>query len=363
MGAVVKTTVFVAMVLFSIVSMCTTYISLSDSILPTPTVHVQFTEEVVWTCSVLALALSIAIGLMLFAIKIAVIDGQKRLSVVGIIGLAVIAFISISFNMDVLYRIADNDFFLSFSTARMKAPYEDYLVQAQSELRTRRVTLRKGVALQEGELDAEIRGLREAPEGYGTIAKKEDYELTLLQKTSAVELESIDEAFERKKEADTLLASTVPNSTDEIEKLQHELRVIIKDIAAATSLPMPKPTKTESPLFAVFAKLFNLRTIGIKEIFILLVAIFLDLGDIVGYSLVPNKKKRTLKLITPVGPEPVSADVSLPPHLQERLQLDDQPGVGRPLEITDGAEELAAAQGTDQPSRRASKRPFGFRKR
>ena len=363
MSAIVKTIVFVAMVLFSIVSMCTTYISLSDSILPAPTILVQLTEEFAWTCSVLALFLSIAIGLMLFAIKIAVIDGQKRLNVLGIVGLAVIAFISISFNMDVLYRIADNDFFLSFSTGRMKAPYEDYLVQAQSELRTRRDTLRKGVALQEGELDAEIRGLREDPRGYGTVAKKEDYELTLLQKTTAVELESIDEAFERKKEADALLASTVPNSTDEIEKLQHELRVIVKDVAAATSLPMPKPIKTESPLFAVFAKLFDLRTIGYKEIFILLVAIFLDLGDIVGYSLVPNKKKRTLKLITPIGPEPVSADVTLPPHLQEHPQLDDRSTPTEPIEITDGSNKLAAAQGTDQPSRRASKRPFGFRRR
>lgn len=363
MGAVVKIAILTAMVILTVVSMWTTYESLNDSILPEPTVRIHITDSFIWDCSIFALGLSFAIGLMLFAIKVAVIDGQKRLNIVGIIGLAVIAFISISFNMDVLYRRANSDFFINFSTTRMTSVYEDYLVRAQAELGARRAELRKLVARQEGELDAEIRGLREAPEGYGRIAKQEDYQLTLLSKTTAVELEGIDEAIKKKEEADALLASAATESIDDIEKLQQELRVVIKDVAAATGIPLPPPVKMENPLFTVFAKLFDIRNVGIKEIFFLLIAIFLDLGDIIGYSLVPNKKKRTLKLITPAGPEPVSADLALPTHLQERPQLDDQSGVGGPIEITDESEELAAAQGAEGPPRPPSKRPFSFRKR
>ena len=363
MGAIVKITILTAMVILTVVSMWTTYESLNDSILPEPTIRIQLTESVSWDCSIFALGLSFAIGLMLFAIKVAVIDGQKRLNIVGIIGLAVIAFISISFNMDVLYRKANRDFFINFSTTRMTSVYEDYLVAAQADLTSRRAELRKVVARQEGELDAEIRGLREAPEGYGRIAKQEDYELTLLAKTTAVELQDIDEAILKKEAADVILNSAAPETVDDIEKLQQELRVVIKDVAAATNIPLPAPVKMENPLFAVFAKLFDIRNVGIKEIFFLLIAIFLDLGDIIGYSLVPNKKKRGLQLTTPTGPEPVSADLAFPAHLREHPQLDDQSGVGEPLEITDESERLAAAQGADQPSRPPAKRSFSFRRR
>lgn len=330
MQAFVKLMFSIAMLILGTVSICTTYISLNDSILPEPKIAIRLTPDFVWNCSILALGMSVAIGLMLIAIKMAVIDGHKRLNVFGIIGLTLIAFISISFNLDVLYRWADQDFFINYSNNRMKSAYEDYLVQAQGELTNRRGTLRKEVAKQEGELDAEIRGLREAPEGYGRLAKQEDYRLTVLQKTNEVEIQAIDEAMAQVQQADALLASTTPEDINAIEQLQHEIRVAVKDVAAACGIPLPAPVKLESPLFAVFAKLFDLRSVGVKEIFVLIIAFLLDLGDILGYSLVPNRKRdargRRGQVLADLD------DELLPPHLRaypkERPLIQSQPEQG-----------------------------------
>jgi len=217
----------------------------------------------------------------------------------------------------VLYRTADQDFFIRYSTEQMRSVYEDYLTEAQRNLIERQESLRKIIAKQEGELDAEIRGLRDAPEGYGPIAKKEDYELTLLAKTTEVELETVDAALVEKEKADELLRTTIPTSIEEIEKLQNELRVIVKNVGAAANLPLPPVVKTESPLFAVFSKLFDFQNVGIKELFFVVLAFFLDLGDIIGYSLVPNKKRKAYEIaMEKLGdldePDPI------PPHLVNR---------------------------------------------
>jgi len=287
--------VFIAMVLLTIVSMWTTYVSLRDSILPEPTLPVPLGEGSVWQCSVFALALSVAIGLMLFALKMAIIDGEKRLGIAGFLGLAVVGFISISFNMDVLYRTADKDFYLRYSTDKMRNVYEQFFVEAQTTLVAKRDELRKEVARQQGELESEIKGVREAPSGYGPRAKEEEYQLTLLEKSAEVELESLEEVMTAKAEADTLLRQSVPQDLEEIQKLQNDLRVLAGTVGAAAGLTLPAPVRTESPLFAVFAKLFDFKNVGMKEIFFLIVAVFLDLGDIVGYSLVPagKTKRRT----------------------------------------------------------------------
>ena len=116
---------YVGMVMLTLASMCTTYISVNDSILPEPKVTIPLWNDMTWDCSVLALALSVGIGLMLLALKLAIIDEQKRLSPLGLIGLCLLAFISISFNMDVLYRTADKDFFLDYSKNRMVTPYTE----------------------------------------------------------------------------------------------------------------------------------------------------------------------------------------------------------------------------------------------
>ena len=109
-----RTVFFLAMFLLGAVSMWTTYQSLHDSILPKPTVQIALSENFVWDCSIFALMLSVAIGMMLFALKIAIVDEEKRLNIFGVLGLTVIGFISIAFNLDVLYRTADRDFFIRY---------------------------------------------------------------------------------------------------------------------------------------------------------------------------------------------------------------------------------------------------------
>ena len=281
----------VAMSMLSLVSIWTTYASLNDSILPEPKIPIPLAGDTVWQCSVVALGLSISIGLMLLALKIAIIGGHKRLNIAGVLGLTVVAFISITFNMDVLYRTADKEFYLRYSNDRMRAPYEEYLATTQGILLEKKSELLKGVAKQEGELDAEKRGLRKAPAGYGQYARQEEYNLTILSKETEVEMQAVEAGLLTKDKADELLRAARPTSLEEIDKNQAELRVIIKDLSAVTGVPLPELVKTESPLFAVFAKLMDVKTVGFKEIFFLILALLLDLGDIIGYSLVPNARR------------------------------------------------------------------------
>ena len=281
----------VAMTMLSLVSIWTTYASLNDSILPEPKIPIPLAGDTVWQCSVVALGLSISIGLMLLALKIAIIGGHKRMNIAGLLGLTVVAFISITFNMDVLYRTADKEFYLRYSNDRMRAPYEEYLAKTQGVLLEKKSELLKGVAKQEGELDAEKRGLRKAPAGYGQYARQEEYNLTILSKETEVEMQAVEAGLLTKDKADELLRAARPTSLEEIDKNQAELRVIIKDLAAVTGVPLPELVKTESPLFAVFAKLMDVKTVGFKEIFFLILALLLDLGDIIGYSLVPNARR------------------------------------------------------------------------
>lgn len=290
-----RSIVFIAMLLLTLVSMWTTYVSVRDSVLPEPAVDVPLGEFGVWHCSVFALALSVAIGLMLFALKIAVIDGQKRLNAAGIIGMAIVAFISITFNMDVLYRTADREFYMRHAAARIKGHYASYLASVRSDLLERRAELEKAVAAQEAELDSEIEGLREAPAGFGVRARQEAYRLNLLQSETQVELRDINDALEAQERADETLESFAAAGLDELDRLQDALRVAAKDAGAYTDLPLPEPIRLENPLFAVFARLLDPSQVGLKEIFFLTMAVFLDLGDIIGYSLVPNKRK------TPAG--------------------------------------------------------------
>lgn len=290
-----RAALYCAMVLFTIVSMWTTYKSLSDSILPGPAFDIHLGGGVVWeNCATMALLLSVAIGLMLFGLKLAIIDGQKRLSIMGILGLTIIAFISICFNMDVLYRTADKEFFLRQSDQNMRSVYENYLADVQAKLGTRKEELLKLVAKQEGELESEIRGLRQKPAGYGSEARKEDYELTLLTKQAEVELESINEALMTKQEADALLATTQVTDLEDIHHLQEQLRVKVKDLGAQAGVALPPVVKQEMPFMMVFEKLFDIRNVGPMEVLILFLAFLLDLGDIIGYSLIPNKAPRAV---------------------------------------------------------------------
>lgn len=286
-----KFIVYVAMSILTAVSIVTTYLSLEQSILPTPVIPIRLWDNTVWNCSVLALGLSLAIGMLLYALKVSIIDGQKRLNILGILGMTLVAFVSIVFNIDILYRTADREFFMEYTTDRVKAQYADYLSEVQGVLTEKRTTIRRGVATQEGELEAEVKGLRRAPEGYGTMAKQEDYELTLKKREAEIDIEPIEAALAAKAQADTLLASSNPTTIDEVYQLQNQLRVAAKDLGSVAGIPLPPPVKLDNPLFAVFEKLADWRSIGIKEVILLIIAFLIDLGDIVGYVLIPNKKK------------------------------------------------------------------------
>ncbi len=292
MNFVVRSLFVLAVVVLGIVSMWTTYVSLHDSILPEPTLNIPLADGVVWKCSVMALGMAVAIGIMLFALKVAVIQGHKRLNLLGVIGMTIVAFISIAFNLDVLYRTADRDFFLRYSNDRMRSVYEEYLSEVTKSLGEKRLKSMRQIARQEGELDAEVKGLRKAPAGYGDIARSEDYKLTLLQKTAQVELEAVDAAIKKKEEADLLLNNASIETIDDIQKLQEQLRVVCKDLSGPSEIRLPEVVRLENPLFAVFAKLFDWRTVGFKELFLLVIAFLMDLGDIIGYTLVPNRKRR-----------------------------------------------------------------------
>jgi hypothetical protein len=291
MTAITKLLIFLSMVILTVVSMWTTYVSLNDSIFPEPKIPVPMGQFGVWECSVLALGLAVAIGMMLFALKMAIIDGQKRLGLFGLLGLSMVGFISIMFNMDVLYRIADREFFLRYSTSQVKDSYVQYLVDVRTNLLTKRDALEKSVAAQSGELESEIKGLRQAPAGYGTRAREEEYRLTVLRSTTEVDLRAVEEALEAQKRADAILNEVQPETLAEVTALQDQLQVAVKDAAAAAGMPVPKPIRLENPLFAVFGNLLNWKTVGLKEFLFLFIAVFLDLGDIIGYSLVPNKKR------------------------------------------------------------------------
>lgn len=292
MGFIVRMLFVLAVVILGVVSMWTTYVSLHDSILPEPVLSIPLANGVVWDCSVMAFGMAVSIGIMLFALKVAVIQGQKRLNVLGVIGMTIVAFISIAFNLDVLYRTADHDFFLRYSNDRMRSVYENYLAEVSKTLGEKRIVSLRQIAKQEGELDAEVKGLRKARAGYGEVAKSEDYKLTLLQKTAQVELEAVDEALKKKEEADQLLNTGSAESLDAIQKLQEQLRVVCKDLSGPSEVRLPEVVRMENPLFAVFAKLFDWRTVGFKEVFLVIIAFLMDLGDIIGYTLVPNRKKR-----------------------------------------------------------------------
>ena len=358
---VTRAIIYLAMVLLGIVSMWTTYVSLHDSILPEPLVRFNLGGGVVWNCSIFALGLSMAIGMMLFALKVAVIDEQKRLNLLGVVGMTVIAFISISFNLDVLYRTADRDFFVRYSTEKMKSTYENFLTNTQKDLLVKRDAARKVLARQEGELDAEVKGLRTAPQGYGKLAKQEDYQLTVLQKTTAVELEAVEDALSKKEAADTLLRMALPKDIDALETLQNELRVVVKDLAAAGGVAMPAVVRTESPLFAVFEKLSDIHTIGIKEIFFLIIAFFLDLGDIIGYALIPNKSKKETK----PGLQPLPEFVT--PSRVVLGRFGDGDKAPAPFELPEDVtpalshEDAFETEATGDSS--ALRRPFTFRRR
>ena len=218
---------------------------------------------------------------------------------------------------------------MEYSTDKVKNQYASYFANVQSALVEKRTTILRDVAKQEGELESEVKGLRRAPEGYGTMAKQEDYQLTVLKKTSEVDLKPVEEAIAARTEADTLLASANPTTIDEVYQLQGQLRVIAKNVGAVSGISLPAPVKLDNPLFTVFEKLADWHTIGIKEVILLLIAFLIDLGDIVGYVLIPNRK----------NPAPRSDADQLPSNFRVL------PGLPGPRPIESAQQALAESSG------------------
>lgn len=358
-----KVVLYFAMSLLGAASIWTTYKSLYESILPEPVWQIALPNGVTWDCHVIALILSLAIGMMLFTLKAAIIDGQKRLNIFGVLGMTIVAFISIAFNLDVLYRTADRDFFVRYSNEQMRKPYEEFLAQVQDDLNKRKTTAMKQLALQEGELESEQRGLRKAGAGYGPLAKEEDYKLTLLQKTTEVELQSVTAALETKGKADELLRTVTIAGIEDVHKLQGDLRVVCKDLAGVSNVTLPTPVRLENPLFVVFAKVFDWNQIGIKEVFFVIIAFFMDLGDIIGYALIPNKRRKRqvdfpgldLDDEPPIlmGRNDVSPLLPLEPQVLRQLPV-SPPGQGAspmpeadPAQSEDGSAAIAAGGESD----------------
>jgi len=245
-----------------------------------------------------------------------------------------------------------------------------------SKLSAKKTELLKQVAKQEGELESEIRGIREAPEGYGPKAKSEDYKLTLLQKEAEVELRALEEVQASKDRANTLLVES-PVDLAGVEALQGELQAAVKDLGAKAGVPLPEPYRAQNQLFVVFAKLFDFRNSSFMEIcmslLIMALALLLDLGDIIGYSMVPDQPggKRARKRIDYdeyTGPEIVPAPFSNKPMLakSEAAAIDYHPDddddkeafFARPQENYPLPEEEVEAAGQSRP-----RRPFRPRHR
>jgi hypothetical protein len=333
---------------------------------------------------VFALGLSVAIGMMLFGLKLAIIDEQKRLNLAGLLGLTFVGFISIAFNIDVLYRTADRDFFVRYENNKMRGVYEDYLAKTQTSLGEKRTSLLRQVAAQEGELESEVKGLRTAPSGYGERARQEDYHLTVLKKTTEVDLQLVDDAITAKKKADEILAKLeTPKNLQDVIDDQDRLRAAVKDVGGVAGVALPDVVKPENPFFAVFQKLFDWQNVGFKEIFIVMVGFLLDLGDIIGYSMVPNRKKQD-KWTRPgyhVAPELTASEpaalertpqikgleferpkVELPkPMIEEGELIEDPIPVVEPLEESKSTVSEMEAQAEEARIRKP--RPFRFGRR
>ena len=93
------------------------------------------------------------------------------------------------------------------------------------------------VAAQEGELESEVKGLREAPSGYGVRAREEDYHLTVLKKTTEVDLQLVEEALATKQKADALLnQADSPSNIQQVMDLQDKLRAAAKDVGGVAGV-------------------------------------------------------------------------------------------------------------------------------
>jgi len=140
--------------------------------------------------------------------------------------------------------------------------------------------------------------------------------------------------------------------------------VALKDAGAVAGIRLPDVLKLENPLFAVVTKIFDLKSVGIKEIFLVIVAFLLDLGDIIGYSLVPNRRRNEREEPIEARPEfPGPERIPVPRDLPAASLL-SAGGAIEPSakEVSDPTDEFPAAAEAGSAAYRPVHRPFRFRR-
>jgi hypothetical protein len=339
MSVIARAMVYLALTMFSVVSMWMTYASLHDSILLKPEVSIPLWNGVVWQCSVFALLISMAIGLMLFALKLTIIEGQRRLNLFGFVGLLLVASISIVFNVDVLYRVANPTFYERHAYNAVRSVYDAYLTDVQAELPSRRDPQPTEPVSLEAGLDAEREGLGEDPAGLGAQ-------------------EGIDPALAAREKVEALLAKSMPDTVEGVAAWQEEIRAAAKPLGELAGKPLPPAARVETPLSAVFANLMDWQKLGFMEVFILALAVLLDLGDIVGYSLIPNQPKKRRSAL-PAMPEFDMPEMAvLPPT--DRIKKENPP----PESLEDSFDPFEPrAQAASSPRTGPPPRPLRLRRR
>lgn len=243
------------MVLLTSVSIWANYASLSTSVLPEPRVPVPLPTGGTWECTVVALVLAVALGLMLFALKLTILDEDRRLNGAGALGVIVILLLSVAFNADVLYRVADKDFYPRHAMAQTAAAYSAHLERIAADNPT-------------------------------------------AETAAAVD------------KARRLFLAAAPEDMEEVAAIEQTVRTALTQAGID---PPPEPTHLDSPLFAVLAHITNVQSLGVQDWFLLLLALFLDLGDLIAYRLLPARR-----MADPLPRKPLQARPA-PEHVDEPM--------------------------------------------
>jgi len=251
---VIRTTVYAAMVLLTSVSIWANYASLRVSVLPEPEVAIPLPTGGTWACAVVALGIAVALGLMLFALKLTILDENRRLNGAGAFGFAVILLLSVAFNADVLYRVADKDFYPRQAMTQTAAVYMAHLDRIAADAAS--------------------------PDAVAAVDK-----------------------------ARRLLQSAAPQDMDDVTATEQAVRTAL---AEAGIEPPPAPTRVDSPLFAMLAHLAKVQGLGVQDWFLLLIALFLDLGDLIAYRLLPARRLAEPLPRRPQRPQPEPEHVEDP---------------------------------------------------
>ena len=117
----------IATLALTALSIWANYVSLSASVLPLPTIALSLFTGATWQCSLPALGLAIAIGLLLLAIKVNAAGCGKSVGFAGYCAFAVVACFSILFNVDAIYRMTQEGYDLQLANQQTTAVFGPYM--------------------------------------------------------------------------------------------------------------------------------------------------------------------------------------------------------------------------------------------